>query len=90
MTAPPDRHTSALADHRGIEHRLSEGGLGTAYLAHDLEFDPPIALEVLKPELRAKPLTVDADDLTVEYRGVRSQGRAIAVDMKCPKDEGFP
>jgi hypothetical protein len=89
MTAPPDRHTSALADHRSIEHRLDEGGQGTAYRAHDLEFDSPIALKVLKPELRAKPRKVDADDLPVEYRGVHSQGRAIAVDMKCPKDEGF-
>jgi serine/threonine protein kinase len=43
----------ALSDRYRLERELGQGGMATAYLAHDLRNDRPVALKVLRPELAA-------------------------------------
>ena len=48
-----DRLTHALADRYRIERELGRGGMATVYLARDLRHDRPVALKVVRDELRA-------------------------------------
>ncbi len=49
----PEVLAQALAGRFRLERELGQGGMATAYLAHDLKHDRPVALKVLRPELAA-------------------------------------
>ena len=44
MTAIPARLAAGLADRYRLERELGQGGMATAYLAHDLKHDREVAL----------------------------------------------
>jgi Tol biopolymer transport system component len=43
----------ALSDRYTVERELGRGGMATVYLAHDLKYERPVALKVLRAELSA-------------------------------------
>jgi Tol biopolymer transport system component len=51
MLEPQSTLPHVLSDRYRIERELSRGGSTTVYLAHDLEHDRRVAIEVLEPEL---------------------------------------
>jgi serine/threonine protein kinase len=52
-TTPSPALAAILTDRYRIERRLGQGGMATAYLAHDLKLEREVALKVLRPELGA-------------------------------------
>ena len=52
MSGPPEHVVEALAEHYRFENRhLQRGGMATVYPAHDLKYDRPVAVKILRPEL---------------------------------------
>ncbi len=58
--SPPNRLAAALADRYTILREIGQGGMATAYLAHDLRHDRKVAIKVLKILLHdGRPMVMD-------------------------------
>src|SRR2546422_858772 len=65
-----ERVRASLAGRYTIERELGRGGVGTVYLARDLQHDRPVARKVLAPQLAAR---LDREPMVADF------GIALAV-----------
>jgi hypothetical protein len=75
VSDPRDQLQADLAERDVIERELGRWGMATAYLAHDLLHDRPVALKVLHPQL-ALAL---GPDRRVDAAGTASASRRLGM-----------
>jgi len=66
LTDPSARLAAALADRYRVERELGQGGMATAYLAHDLRYDRRVAITALRDRL---------DEMKIPPAPTRRSGR---------------
>jgi serine/threonine-protein kinase len=84
---PPSINTEELLDGKyRLVQQLQEGGMGSLYVAHNVALDVPVAVKIIRADLRGAEKRVMAERLLQEARAAAKLGHPAIVRMM---DFGF-